>query len=101
MAIVEEAAAPNVKLLLDLYHSAVMDERLDEAVGDRIGLIGHVHVADTQGRHEPGTGTVDWAATLGWLRDAGYKERLGLEYMPTQPSAESLSYLQHVLATVG
>jgi hydroxypyruvate isomerase len=100
LTIVEEVDAPNVLLLLDLYHSAVMDERLDEAVYGRIDLVGHVHVADTQGRHEPGTGTVDWPATIGWLLRAGYTGRLGLEYMPTRDSAESLSFLRQIVTAL-
>jgi hydroxypyruvate isomerase len=97
LAIVEEVAEPNIRLLLDLYHSAVMDERLEEAVGDRMGLIGHIHVADAPGRHEPGTGAIDWPATIQWLEQRGYTGRLGLEYQPTGDTSGSLSFIERAL----
>jgi hydroxypyruvate isomerase len=98
LAIVEEVAAPNVRLLLDLYHAAVMEEELDEIVGDRMDLIGHVHVADAPGRHEPGTGRIEWRETLGWLQRSGYGGRLGLEYQPTGETVSSLSFVVDVMA---
>ena len=95
--IIEEVAEPNVRFLLDLYHSAVMNEQLDEQVGNRIHLVGHVHVADVPGRHEPGTGNIDWPGTIGWLQQAGYTGWLGLEYQPTGDTLASLSFITDVL----
>jgi hydroxypyruvate isomerase len=97
LAIVEEVAAPNVRLLLDVYHSAVMSERLGEVVGDRASLIGHVHLADAPGRHEPGSGAIEWPEAIRWLERSGYTGRLGLEYEPTGDSASSLSFINRVL----
>jgi len=54
-------------------------------------LVHHVQVADSPGRNEPGTGTIDWPATLGKLRALGYDGPLGLEYKPTLPASESLA----------
>jgi hydroxypyruvate isomerase len=96
--IVEDVGAPNVMLLYDLYHSVVMNETPADVVGDRIELVGHVHLADTPGRHEPRTGTIDWPTALDWLRQSGYRGRLGLEYMPSGSTLESLSFLRSLLA---
>jgi hydroxypyruvate isomerase len=85
-----------VRLLLDLYHSAVMEEELEEAIGDRTPLIGHIHLADAPGRHEPGTGKVNWEQTIGWLKGAGYTGRLGLEYQPVDDTLSSLATLNAV-----
>jgi hydroxypyruvate isomerase len=98
LAIIEEVAEPNVRLLLDLYHSAVMSERLEEVVGDHLSLVGHIHVADAPGRHEPGTGSIEWPAAIRWLERSGYTGRLGLEYRPTGDSVSSLSFINRVLA---
>jgi hydroxypyruvate isomerase len=95
--VVQDVGAPNVRLLYDLYHSFVMGEVPAAVVGDRADLIGHVHVADVPGRHEPGTGTVDWGQAIAWLRASGYDGRIGLEYMPSRSTVESLSYLQGIL----
>jgi hydroxypyruvate isomerase len=98
LAIVEDVDKPNVRLLLDLYHSAVMGELLEEVVGERMGLIGHVHAADAPGRHEPGTGAIDWPAAIGWLQHNGYAGRFGLEYQPTSDTSSSLRFIEHVTA---
>jgi hydroxypyruvate isomerase len=88
----------NVKLLLDVYHAVVMGESPQDAVGDRMDLVGHVHVADAPGRHEPGTGTIDWAGIAAWLSASGYDGAVGLEYMPSQPTVESMALIQKAVA---
>jgi hydroxypyruvate isomerase len=92
--IVAEVDEPNVRLLADLYHAAVMNEDVLSTGRGRVGLIGHVHVADHPDRHEPGTGRVDWGARLGWLASEGYGGYVGLEYMPVLKSAASLDHLR-------
>ena len=58
-----------MKLLFDLYHAVVMGERMQDVLGPRLPDVGHIHVADAPGRHEPGTGAIDWPATFGRLAD--------------------------------
>ena len=60
-------------------------------------LVGHVQVADTDGRHEPGTGRLDWPGTMKLLRDRGYSGDIGLEYLPTLPTQASIQQTRHVL----
>jgi len=77
-----------VALQLDAYHVAAMGDELThaiEAAGDRIR---HVQVAGFPGRHEPGAGELD--RLLAALAGAGYAGGIGLEYLPTRPSAASL-----------
>jgi hydroxypyruvate isomerase len=94
--LVEVSASPHVKLLYDAYHSAVMGEDPGTPIAGKGDLIGHVHVADHPGRHEPGSGTVDWGAVLRRLGDAGYTGHIGLEYRPTTDTVTSLAYLEGV-----
>lgn len=89
--IVEAVDSPNLKLLYDVYHSTVMDEDIAEVLRGRMQLVHHVQVADVPGRHEPGTGNIDWGHVMTTLRNYGYKGSIGLEYLPTLPSAESLT----------
>ena len=96
--IVEEVDHPAVRLLYDMYHSTMMGERPAEVLGKRASLVGHVHVADVPGRHEPGSGTVDWAAYMATLRELGYGGRIGLEYWPTGSTEESLALTRKLLA---
>lgn len=89
--IVEAVGSPNLRLLFDAYHSAVMGEDLAAVLAGRVHLVAHVQVADSPGRHEPGTGAIDWPTTLSTLRELGYEGAIGLEYKPTMPAAESLA----------
>jgi hydroxypyruvate isomerase len=95
--IVEAVDSPALKLLADVYHSAVSGEKFAEALGDRMRWIGHVQVADTDGRHEPGTGGLDWTAIMAVLRERGYTGGIGLEYLPTLPTQRSIALARHTL----
>jgi hydroxypyruvate isomerase len=96
-AIVDEVGAPNVKLLFDLYHSVVMGERMQVVLGSRLSAVGHIHIADAPGRHEPGTGTTDWPATFAWLSGHGYDGRFGLEYDPVARTEDGLAAIRRFL----
>lgn len=98
--IVEAVDHPSVRLLYDLYHSVVMGERPQAVLRDRLDLVAHVQVADAPGRHEPGSGIIDWAGVLGWLLAEGYTGRLGLEYFPTVPTVQSMAHLRTVIAAI-
>ena len=88
LEIVEAAGAANVRLVLDIYHAVMMGEQPQELDPQALRLVRHVHVADVPGRHEPGTGTIDWEATVDRLLSSGYGGAIGLEYMPTLPRTE-------------
>ena len=93
--IVDEIGRPEIKILYDIYHSAVMSEEIAEVLAGRIDRVAHVHLADTPGRHEPGTGKLDWQARVAWLEANGYPGLVGLEYKPT---TDTLASLKQVLA---
>ena len=81
--VLEAVGSEHVRLLFDLYHATVMGEGWPALVHDRMDLVAHVHVADAPGRHEPGTGTIDWPEAIATIADEGYRGRIGLEYQPT------------------
>ena len=89
--IVDEVGRPEIRLLYDIYHAAVMDEPV-ELVAGRLDRIVHVHLADVPGRHEPGTGRLDWQARLDWLAAHGYAGLVGLEYRPLAETGASLAF---------
>ena len=95
--IVEDVGSPALRLLADVYHGAVSGESFEEAFADRIELVGHVQVADVDGRHEPGTGTLPWATLLPLLQQRGYRGAICLEYLPTLPIDESLALVRRTL----
>ena len=94
--IVEAVDSPAVRLLYDAYHAEVMGED-HRAILQRAHLIGYVQIADTQGRHEPGTGTIAWKPWLADLQAAGYTGDIGLEYRPSNGTLASLARTREVL----
>lgn len=90
--IVDEVGRPEIKLLYDIYHSAMMGERTEEVLAGRVDRIAHAHLADTLGRGEPGSGDMDWRHRVGWLEANGYHGLIGLEYRPTSGTLESLRF---------
>jgi hydroxypyruvate isomerase len=89
--IVENVGSPAVRLLYDLYHSAMMQETVADVLAGRGHLVGHLHIADAPGRHEPGHGAIDWAASLSAIRKAGYGGMIGLEFHPSARTREALA----------
>ena len=81
--IVREVGSENVKLLYDIYHQQVTEGNLISTITKNIDMIGHFHVADVPGRHEPGTGEINYANVLKAVSDTGYEGYVGLEFHPT------------------
>lgn len=96
--IVEAVGSPNLRLLYDVWHSAVMGEDMAQVLAGRMHLVAHVQVADMEDRNEPGTGSVDWPTITATLRDLGYQGAIGLEYFPTVPMDASLELTRKTLA---
>lgn len=91
--IVDEVGRPEIGLIYDIYHSAVMGEDIERVLAGRLDRIAHVHLADVPGRGEPGSGKLDWRSKLAWLDQAGYRGYVGLEFWPTKPTREALGFL--------
>jgi hydroxypyruvate isomerase len=98
LRLVAAVDSPHVRLLYDVYHSAMMGEEPGAPIVGHGDWIGHVHVADTNGRREPGTGTIDWPAVLARLEQAGYAGHVGLEYRPSGDTRDSLAHLDRLMA---
>jgi len=84
--LVREVANPKIRLLFDIYHVQVMQGNLIERLREHLDVIGHVHVADVPGRHEPGTGEINYRNVFKSLKEAGYDKTVGFEYVPTLAS---------------
>jgi len=88
--IIREVGSPNVKLLYDVYHQQIMEGNLISTIMKNIDLIGHFHIGDVPGRHEPGTGEINYTNVLKAINDAGYRGYVGLEFMPTKDPRQAL-----------
>lgn len=89
----QDRMGDGVALLFDSFHAA--NAGIDPArwVQENSARIGHVHIADHPGRHEPGTGTLDFAALLDALLDAGFAGAIGFEYLPSIATTASAAFL--------
>lgn len=91
--IVDDVGRPEIRIVYDIYHSAVMGEEIGDVLAGRVDRVAHAHLADAPGRHEPGSGTMDWRRRVDWLAASGYPGMIGLEYMPTVETTASLKAL--------
>lgn len=85
---VESVRRSNVQIQHDLYHMQRMEGNLVANLREHIGRIGHVQVADSPGRGEPGTGEIHYPYVLAELERLGYDGFIGLEYNPTTETTE-------------
>ncbi len=88
--------SPKIKMLYDIYHQNMMgDFSLDE-IKENIKYIGHFHVADAPGRHEPGTAKVDYVSIINEINSLDYDGYIGLEYRATKNDPETLGFLKEI-----
>lgn len=81
----------NIRLLFDIYHQQITEGNIISRLINNLDVIGHVHVADVPGRHQPGTGELNFENILRELSNSGYQEYVGLEFEPTITSEVAAS----------
>src|SRR6202163_4513710 len=89
--IMREVGSPNVKILFDIYHVQIMDGNLIDTIRKNIAAIGHFHVGDVPGRHEPGTGEIHYGNVFGAIREAGFRDFVAMEYVPAKDAMVTLA----------
>jgi hydroxypyruvate isomerase len=82
--------SPNVRVLYDVYHEQREFGNLIEKFEKNIGLVGLVHIADVPGRHEPGTGEIQYLNIYRKLADLNYRGTICMEFYPTGDIVETL-----------
>jgi hydroxypyruvate isomerase len=90
-AVIREVNRPNVKFLYDFFHEQIAEGNLIEKLEKNVDLIGLVHVADVPGRHEPGTGEINYPNIFRKLRDLNYRGNIAMEFIPTRDTVASLA----------
>jgi hydroxypyruvate isomerase len=82
-----------LRMQFDCYHMSRMGENVLEALRANLPLVGHVQFADNPGRHEPGSGQLDFHRLFALLRDSGYEGWCGAEYRPSRRTEDTLGWL--------
>ena len=94
LEILDKVNSNHVKMLYDMYHQSMMGDFSVDVIRENIHRIGHFHVADCPGRHEPGTGTVDYVSVLRQIVQLDYDGYIGLEYRATKPDKQTFAFLK-------
>ena len=96
--ILREVGSDAVKLLYDVYHQQLMEGNIIQTIKENISLTGHIQIADVPGRHEPGTGEINFDNVLSAIDATGYTEYVGMEYIPTGLTKDSFEFLKRRLS---
>lgn len=94
LALIEEIGHPNLRLQYDFYHQQRMEGNLMAFFAAHIGQIGHIQIADSPDRHEPGTGEIAYDYVFDRLDELGYDGWVSLEYKPSTTTEASLGWLK-------
>jgi hydroxypyruvate isomerase len=94
--VIEAANHPNVRLQYDVYHAQRMEGELVGTLRKEIARIGHIQIADNPGRHEPGTGEINYPFVFSAMDEAGYTGYVGLEYVPASGTVAGLSWINNL-----
>jgi hydroxypyruvate isomerase len=81
--VVDAVDSPRVKILYDVYHQQITEGDVIRRFRDHHEHVGHVHVADNPGRHEPGTGELDYEHVFEAIADTDYDGWVSCEFSPT------------------
>ena len=96
--VLNAAGEGNAFLQYDFFHMQIMEGDLAATVERLLGRIGHIQLADVPGRHEPGTGELNFAFLLRHLDALGYSGWIGCEYNPAGDTIEGLKWAQPYLS---
>ena len=97
--ILKAVNSPNIKMLFDIYHQQITEGNIIANLTQYMPWIGHFHTADNPGRHEFGTGEINYKSVFKAIDAAGYTGYVGLEYRPS-PSVSSGRSLAGVFAAM-
>ncbi len=92
--LIEEVGHNNLHIQYDFYHMQIMEGDLAPTVKENLDRIAHIQLADTPGRHEPGTGEINYNFLLPYLDEIGYRGWVGCEYRPLHSTERSLGWAE-------
>lgn len=96
--LVEQVGSPRLKILMDIYHTQIEEGNVITLIRTYRDYLGHIHIADVPGRHEPGTGEINYAQVAAALREVGYSGIVGLEAFPAEDAAQAMARFRAVFS---
>ena len=97
VAILEAVGSNNSFVQYDIYHMQIMEGDLAPTIEANLSRIAHMQLADTPGRHEPGTGEIHYPFLFEVIDRLGYGGWIGCEYRPKTTTGEGLGWIRSYL----
>jgi hydroxypyruvate isomerase len=94
--LVELVNSPFIKILYDIYHMQIMEGNIINTLKTYIDAIGYIHIADVPGRHEPGTGEINYPNVIKTLEELNYEGIIGFELVPSRDSKEAVRRINKI-----
>nr|WP_295769418.1 hydroxypyruvate isomerase [Rhodoferax sp.] len=97
LSLLDEVGADNAYLQYDIYHAQRMEGELAATITQHLHRIGHIQLGDNPGRHEPGTGEINFPFLFEHLDRVGYTGWIGCEYKPASTTAAGLGWIKNYI----
>ncbi|MCZ2103630.1 MAG: hydroxypyruvate isomerase [Comamonadaceae bacterium] len=94
LRLIEQVGASNLLVQYDIYHMQRMEGEIAATLQKHLQQIGHVQLADNPGRHEPGTGELNWPFLFAHLDRIGYDGWIGCEYKPATTTEAGQGWIE-------
>lgn len=94
LAILADVDEPNLFIQYDVYHAQREEGELANTLRNHLAKIGHIQIADNPGRHQPGTGEINYPFVFKEMDRLGYQGYVGLEYLPAPDSRSSFGWIK-------
>jgi hydroxypyruvate isomerase len=94
LGLIDEVGSDNLYIQYDIYHAQIMEGDLARTVEANLPRIAHIQLADNPGRHEPGTGEINYPFMFGHLDRINYRGWVGCEYRPLTNTVAGIGWLK-------
>ena len=95
--LIKASGSDNIFVQYDIYHMKIMEGDLAPTMEKHLAQIPHIQLADNPGRHEPGTGEINYPFLFEFLDKIGYDGWIGCEYKPKAGTDEGLGWAKSYL----
>jgi hydroxypyruvate isomerase len=96
LAIIDRVSSNNLYFQYDIYHMQIMEGDLARTIEANLGRIAHIQIADNPGRHEPGTGEINYPFLYEHIDRIGYSGWIGAEYKPKAGTEAGLGWFREL-----
>ena len=93
-SILNDVNSKNLFIQYDIYHMQIMEGDLVRTITNNLDHIKHIQIADNPGRHEPGSGEINYSIIFNALEDLGYDRYVGCEYIPEGSTLDGIAWIQ-------